>query len=364
MSSKTEHRALTADDEGPTFIRRAHQICGDLLEPHLSRYWLDFLVSIVIAHVSFAIYVQARAFSLAQAAAFAVCGLALYRSVVFTHELNHQRSRRFREFAIAWNVLCGIPAFVPAFMYGNHSGHHANQAYGTWADPEYLLRTSRWRGRILIFLLLSFVYPVMAAVRFLFLTPMALVSSRLDRLVWTYASSLYAMNEWYRREYDAQAHERMRWYQEVACCVLGWTIVALVVQGRIPATIVLQIYFVFLFWIALNQIRTLTAHRYTNAPDASMSYLDQVLDTNTFHRGKWLPHLWAPLGLRYHALHHLLPSLPYHAMGTAHRRLLDRLPPGSPYHRTLRPGLWQVLAATARDPRPEHRQAAPQAIHQ
>ena len=43
--------------------------------------------------------------------------------------------------------------------------------------------------------------------------------------------------------------------------------------------------------------------------------------------------LWAPVGLRYHALHHLLPSLPYHSLGEAHRRLSAHLGAGSTYAR-------------------------------
>jgi fatty acid desaturase len=39
------------------------------------------------------------------------------------------------------------------------------------------------------------------------------------------------------------------------------------------------------------------------------------------------------VGLRYHALHHLLPGLPYHALGAAHRRLVAALPPDAAYHR-------------------------------
>ena len=32
--------------------------------------------------------------------------------------------------------------------------------------------------------------------------------------------------------------------------------------------------------------------------------------------------LIAPVGLRYHALHHWIPSLPYHNLGRAHRLLI------------------------------------------
>jgi fatty acid desaturase len=33
--------------------------------------------------------------------------------------------------------------------------------------------------------------------------------------------------------------------------------------------------------------------------------------------------------LRYHAIHHLLPGLPYHALGEAHRRLIAAMPDGT-----------------------------------
>lgn len=61
-----------------------------------------------------------------------------------------------------------------------------------------------------------------------------------------------------------------------------------------------------------------------------------------------MPEFWAPLGLRYHALHHLLPMMPYHSLSEAHARLMTQLPPGSPYHRTVRRGLWPVVMGTLR----------------
>jgi fatty acid desaturase len=53
--------------------------------------------------------------------------------------------------------------------------------------------------------------------------------------------------------------------------------------------------------------------------------------------------LVAPVGLRYHALHHYLPSLPYHSLGMVHRQLLAELPVDSAYRRTPHEGLIPTL---------------------
>ena len=341
--------------ESAQFVRQAHALVRDLMVPRPARYWTDFLVTVGVGYGSFAAYQQATPSSMLQVAAFIICGLAMYRAVVFTHEITHHRHRSFRAFTIAWNALCGIPLLMPTFMYGNHQGHHRSEGYGTWMDPEYLLHGQRWRLKVSVFLLLPVVYPVLLLVRFLLLTPLAFLSSRLNRFVWTHGSSLYVMNESYRREYDAGAAAGSRWVQEWACCVFAWSVTALVFLGHVSSGAIGRTYLVVLFWIAINQVRTLAAHRYHSAGALPVTYVEQLLDTNTFPHGHLLPELWAPVGLRYHALHHLLPVMPYHSMARAHHRLMAQLPPDSPYHQTVRPGLWPVLSALVSErgaPRP------------
>jgi fatty acid desaturase len=95
----------------------------------------------------------------------------------------------------------------------------------------------------------------------------------------------------------------------------------------------------------LNQVRTLVAHLWENEGEpltVTAQYLDSVNVP-----GGFLPYLWAPVGLRFHALHHLLPSLPYHSLGEAHRRLSEALGTESTYQGANYPTLRGLMARLA-----------------
>ena len=96
----------------------------------------------------------------------------------------------------------------------------------------------------------------------------------------------------------------------------------------------------------LNQVRTLVAHLWENDGDP-MSVTEQYLDTvNVPPPGIWAE-LWAPVGLRYHALHHLLPGIPYHALPVAHRRLRIEMGDDSAYHSANYRGLFPLVGRLA-----------------
>jgi fatty acid desaturase len=107
--------------------------------------------------------------------------------------------------------------------------------------------------------------------------------------------------------------------------------------------------------LGLNLVRNLAAHGYVN-PGERMTYVEQVGDSVNITGQHWLTVLLFPVSLRYHALHHLFPALPYRNLGEAHRRLTERLPPDAPYHATGRASffaaaseLWRSARQTPRE---------------
>jgi len=97
--------------------------------------------------------------------------------------------------------------------------------------------------------------------------------------------------------------------------------------------------------VVLNQLRQLADHHF--AGDGSRVELEaHIVDSCNFTRNDPLTLLFFPFSIRYHALHHLFPSMPYHNLEPAHAHLVATLPPESPYHGLDRPGWWSVAKVT------------------
>ena len=322
-------RPKIADDGA--LLRAAAEIGRDLSAPRPAIYWADFLASVTIGYAGLAGAIAAPSLALGLAAAL-VAVLALYRAESFVHELTHVKHSALPGFRAAWNAFIGVPLLVPSFMYeGVHNLHHAKTRYGTADDPEYLPLALMKPWAVPAFVAVAALAPIGLLIRYGLLAPLSLLSARLRAAVVARYSGLVINPDFRRRPPEGEAAIRWR-RQEIAASLWAITLIAGVAAGVIPLPAFLTFLGIAAAVAVLNQVRTLVAHLWENDGEA-MSVTAQYLDSVNVPPPALLPALWAPVGLRYHALHHLLPSLPYHALGTAHRRLVAMLGTDSPYHR-------------------------------
>ena len=75
-----------------------------------------------------------------------------------------------------------------------------------------------------------------------------------------------------------------------------------------------------------------------------MSRSEEFLDSVNVPGIPFITALWAPVGLRFHATHHLFPSMPYHELHKAHNALIAELPDNSAYLSASRDSLFDALA--------------------
>ncbi|MCE9603945.1 MAG: fatty acid desaturase [Planctomycetia bacterium] len=341
-AAKVEHEANSL------FMRQVRSLVKDLLEPNPWIYWTDMLLTLVVGQGAFFLFSLDTLSWAVRAPAFVVAAFAFYRATVFTHELSHFRKGTFRGFRATWNALVGVPFLLPAFLYEDHRLHHVNHSYGTEDDSEYLPLASGTAWDIVRYFLKALLVPVLGIFRFVILAPLGWFSASWRQWMWQRSSSALAINWNYRRSpEDESAHPVEMRVMEICCFVYGIGFFTLMVFGILPISVFFNFYAVFLCVALINYVRTLGAHRYRGVGEP-MTYIDQILDSYTIAGQETITSLMAPLGMRFHALHHLVPSLPYHNMRTAHYRLVAGLPADSPYHRTIRRTLWQAVGEVVR----------------
>jgi fatty acid desaturase len=310
----------------------------DLLDPNPVVFWLDLTITGLIAWSALATALFAQPWSAPMLAAAALAALAFYRALSFIHEIVHLRPGCLPGFARTWNLAVGLPFLFPLFLYdGVHRDHHAAAIYGSSCDPEYLPLAGN-RAGILLLLLGSAALPLLLVLRFLPLSAAALASPSLQRWLERHASAL-AMNPRYVRTVDAAMRRRIV-RSELAILGLWSGALGLAAAGLLPWRAFALWYAIAASILLLNNLRALGAHAY-RSDGSAMSREAQIADSIDTPGG-WWSELWAPLGLRFHSLHHLFPTIPYHNLARAHRRLMASAAPASI---TVSRGLPHSLAA-------------------
>ncbi|HEX3998231.1 MAG TPA: fatty acid desaturase [Pirellulales bacterium] len=333
---------MAAAHSGGFSARQAREILAGLFERRRRLYWIDLLLTTTIGYGAAGIYLRAPAFSALQIGAYLVAGLALFRAGSFIHEIAHFHRGEMRAFTIVWNLLCGIPMLMPSFFYENHIDHHNSHRYGTERDGEYLPLGGGSRWQLLWFWAQVPLLPIYVFVRLLIITPLSMFSPRLRRWALEHMSS-FVINFRHRLDIPAIAPRRAWALLEMACCLRAAGMLAAAVVGFSTPMRVGQLYCLALLTLGLNYIRNMVAHHYRNVSGDEMTYLGQLEDSVNITGGPVFTELFFPLGLRYHALHHLFPALPYHNLGIAHRRLMAKLPANTLYHQTVYPSFWAVM---------------------
>jgi fatty acid desaturase len=318
-------KSAIADDMA--MIRAASELTRDLVTPSARIYWTDFLASTIIGYAGVAAAILAPTLAWALAAAL-IAILALYRAGSFIHELTHIRKNALPGFRFAWNLLVGVPLLIPSYMYeGIHSLHHNRTKYGTVDDPEYLPLALMKPWTVPLFVVAAAFAPLALLFRYAVLTPMSFLVPPLRRIVVERYSGMI-INPLFRRKAPDGDFRRMWAWQEGGAWAWSSLLIAAGVFGWVPLRALLIFGAIAAATLVLNQIRTLVAENDGEVLTVTGQFLDSV---NVPPPGL-LPELWAPVGLRYHALHHLLPGVPYHSLAEAHRRLKDVLPTDSQYH--------------------------------
>jgi fatty acid desaturase len=324
-------------------LRRA--LDDDLFRIRPGIFWVDFGGATAFAWIAFWLTLPRFSPGLPERILwFALSSLGFYRALIFIHELAHTRSEKLRTFRLVWNIFCGSMFFLPEFTYSIHRSHHLTATFSTSDDPEYLpLAYQKPLELVAPFLILAF-GPLAMMLRFLVAAPLSwAIGGRFREWLLSYASS-FKMNPKFKWKDISAEDRRLAVVQEIGCLLWWSSFITFAFLIREPR-IILHWYIVTYVILTVNLVRAIAAHGYANGEGERVTHEEQLLDSITITGFSPMALVLAPVGMRYHSLHHLFPTLPYYSMRKAHNRLLSVLPHDHIYRKTLTPSIGAALLA-------------------
>lgn len=245
--------------------------------------------------------------------------LLLYRAFMFLHELCHLRRPFSDRLSVLWNAICGVPFLCPSFLYvGVHQIHHSPKFYGSARDHEYVDLSGRRGVRAALYVLGASMAPLLLVVRALVLVPGGWVSPGLRAFTMREATAL-AMRSGEARTQSSLARTPgwRAWELLTTAVALGLAAVMLSGAWR-PVAIWFAAATIIAF---LNSVASILLHGYGRFRDERVDRMAQAADSWEMGESPlWV--ILAPLGLAFHATHHVYPGTPYHHLRAARRRLL------------------------------------------
>jgi len=340
-----ENKQVPQSHLGTLPLAEMKKIVADCFTANPWIYWADMLGTAAVAYGAFFATELSPAVSLQELFFFTVSVFAFYRGILFIHELTHQERRDLPGFSIAWNLLFGIAVLLPSFMYrGVHLDHHRKATYATDEDGEYLPFGASPIWRSFLYLGQSILLPFLVVFRFGVLTPLSFLHPRFRHFVMANTSAL-AIRMDTARKLPQGGQDLRNWYILEALAFIYVLVGFLCFStGVLSLGTLRHMYLLFVAMAVVNSLRTLVAHRYKNRSEKEVSFTEQFLDSVNIEGNPVLMELMAPVGLRYHALHHVFANMPYHNLGIAHRKLKAALPKDSIYHQATEPTLLSALA--------------------
>ncbi|HEY4164807.1 MAG TPA: hypothetical protein VGM59_17195 [Dongiaceae bacterium] len=346
-------------------VRTPGVMLQDLMEYRPWIYFADFTASIAIGYFACWEYFTVKDYSPAQFFWFLVAGLALFRAGVFVNEIARMPEGRMVAFKTYWNLICGIPLLMPSFKYElvrPNARMSAEQAAASESDNEIPLglRPERLTGH----LLRIFAAPVLGAARFLLIGPLLILHPRIRGWLWARLPANFPIP--HQSGELMPTAGRRRNAAEICCFLVVLAVVFAYADDIVPWSTFAELYALCVFAVALRCIQNLFEARLllsngqgakAAAGDSSSVIMlpgveNSILSNSAAMAGvnedglepalgrsvtvagpPVIDALLLPVGSRYRGLREALPSVPYHNLGAAHRRLMAELPADSTYRR-------------------------------
>lgn len=319
-------------------LKRVQEMVSDLRDPRQAIYFADLLVSSALGWWAF-IYSVQPGLLWSRLLAFVAAVLLLYRALGFIHELFHQQGMKV--FRFVWHAVAGIPLLIPFLLYlPVHRGHHNSRTYGTSEDGEYEQFKGRCTQASSRLFGLNIALPLALWVRFALLTPLSLVFPAIrEKVIPEFVHIALRMP--YRAPATKESAPAVALLIEWWCSIWAWSLVTI---GATRGWIWVGAWALLIIFIAtLNTLRELGGTHLYVEMEEGRDARGQLMDSLNLDSTSAVTLLLCPVGLRFHALHHVAPYLPYHALARAHRRLMKELPAGSEYHQVTVASIWEGL---------------------